>query len=101
MQAEAGHEWCPQGFTLGLVLFKIFINLYSGIECTLSKFADDLKEGKNSIKRNLKKLDKWTHMNPMRPSARCYTWVGAIPDMTGRGTHRDQPCREGLGGSGG
>lgn len=32
----------------GLVLFKVFIkNLYEGIECRLSQFADDTKVGRN------------------------------------------------------
>ncbi|XP_075268184.1 uncharacterized protein LOC142359527 [Opisthocomus hoazin] len=66
------------------LLFNTFINyLAGGIECSLSKFADDTKlggsvsvlAGRKALQRVLDRLDQWDEANCVRFNNRAKCWV--------------------------
>jgi len=79
-------KWRPvtngvsQRSVLSSVLFNIFVdNVGSGIECTVSKFANDTKlcgavdllEARDAIQRNLDRLERWVCLTLMKFKAKC------------------------------
>ncbi|KAK4818124.1 hypothetical protein QYF61_006211 [Mycteria americana] len=67
---------------------------YTGIECTLSNFADDTKlcgaanmlEGRDAIQRDLNRLERWAHANLMKfNKAKCKVLHMALGPPTSEG----------------
>jgi len=58
---------------LGWALLNISVDdMDSGIECTFSRFADDMLKGRDAIQRDLDRFERWAPVNHMEFSkAKC------------------------------
>lgn len=73
VQAEAGDEWCLSWDWCSLATVSM---TYSGTECTFGKLADganisgvvDTIEVKDTIQKDLNRLEKWVPVNQIRLS---------------------------------
>ncbi|GAB0207474.1 spindlin-W [Grus japonensis] len=71
---ETSNEWCPSRVCTRTITVQYLHQQHSGIECTLSNFADntklsgmtDMSEGWDAIQRDLDRLEEWVHVNLMK-----------------------------------
>jgi len=81
VQVETSGKWSSSGVGIGTGLSNIFVgDMDSGFECTLRKFADNIKlcgavnmlEGRDSIQRDPDRLERWACVNFMKfNTAKC------------------------------
>ena len=103
-------NYIPQGSQLGLIIFNIFISdLDSEIDCTLSKFANDIKlcgtvdtpKGWDAIQKDLDRFEQWAQVNLRRfnkSKSKVCTQVVATPTVNTSWEMKDraQPCQKVL-----
>ena len=78
VQVVARDEWCPSGVCLGTCTWNLYYvidifikDIEIGINTPSASFADDTKQsdtsdtkgGRDSIQRDLEKIEKWAHVN--------------------------------------